>query len=65
MTVVPTNSNNSSEAVLVAAQWLADQVPPPPRAVPVLKGRFNLTALEACQAIALADRFRTYRRAHG
>lgn len=54
-----------SEAVLVAARWLADQTPPPPRAVPALKGRFNLSALEACQAIAMADRFRALRRAHG
>ncbi len=65
MTVVPTISNNSSEAVLVAAQWLADQVPPPRLAVPVLKERFGLSALQACEAIAMADRFRLLRKAHG
>lgn len=54
-----------SDAVLMAAQWLADQIPPPRLAVPELRQRFNLTALEACEAIAMADRFRTYRKAHG
>lgn len=65
MTVVPTNSSNSSEAVTMAAQWLADQVPPPRLAVPILKDRFGLTALQACEAIAMADRFRVLRKAHG
>lgn len=65
MTVVPTNSSNSSEAVTMAAQWLADQVPPPRLAVPILKDRFGLTALQAYEAIAMADRFRVLRKAHG
>jgi hypothetical protein len=39
---------------LAAARWLASQVKPVPHAVPVLKGRFQLSGLEACQAIALA-----------
>jgi hypothetical protein len=45
--------------------WLADQANPPRLAVPALKQRFGLTALEACQAIAMAARFRTLRRAFG
>lgn len=54
-----------SESVIVAAQWLADQNPPPRLAVPELRQRFGLTALEACEAIAQAQKFRTYRRAFG
>ncbi|MCV3738358.1 hypothetical protein OCK02_19310 [Rhizobium sp. TRM96647] len=64
MTVAPRNSGNSSEAVLAAAQWLAEQVPPPRLAVPALKERFSLSALQACEAIAMADRFRVLRKAH-
>lgn len=52
-----------NEAVIVAAQWLADQTPPPHLAVPELRHRFGLTALEACESIAQAQRFRTYRSA--
>ena len=46
-----------------AAMWLADQSTPPAPLVPVLRDRFKLTAVEACQASELAGRFRTLRRA--
>lgn len=52
-----------SESVLVAAQWLADQSNPPHPIVPELRSRFGLGALEACEAAALARRFRTCRQA--
>ena len=55
----------ASPQVQTAAMWLADQANPPRLAVPALKQRFGLTALEACQAIAMAARFRTLRRAFG
>lgn len=45
---------SADERTLAAARWLASQVKPVPHAVPVLKGRFQLSGLEACQAIALA-----------
>ncbi|MCV3734991.1 hypothetical protein OCK02_02150 [Rhizobium sp. TRM96647] len=71
MTNLPHNTQISpvqgeaSPQVQTAAMWLADQAEPPRLAVPVLKERFGLSALEACQAIAIAERFRTLRRAFG
>lgn len=54
-----------SAAVDQAAQWLSDQYPEPSLPVPLLRGRFGLTAVEACEAAAMARRFRIYRKAHG
>lgn len=51
--------------VTVAAQWLADQQEPPPQAVPTLKERFELSALEACEACKLAHDFRVNRKVYG
>lgn len=51
--------------VTSAAQWLAEQKEPPPQAVPTLKDRFGLTALEACQACKLAHDFRLNRKVYG
>lgn len=51
--------------VIVAAQWLADQKEPPPQAVPALKERFGLSALDACDACKLAHNFRLVRKAYG
>lgn len=53
------------DAVITAAQWLADQKEPPVMAVPVLKEKFNLTAREACEALRLARDYRILRRAVG
>lgn len=39
-----------SEAVLVAAQWLADQAETQPQVVHILCTRFGLSALQACEA---------------
>lgn len=41
-----------------AARWLAAQVEPPHPAVPALKSQFDLSAVEACKAIALAQQYR-------
>lgn len=54
-----------NESVGLAAQWLADQSQPPRPIVPALRERFNLSALEATEAAALADRYRMLRRAFG
>lgn len=51
--------------VVEAAQWLADQKEPPARVVPVLREKFLLNTAEACEAAALASRFRVVRRAFG
>lgn len=56
---------DSSPSVIAAAQWLADEREPPRIAVPVLKDKFGLTALEACEAIRLAQNYRMLRRAFG
>lgn len=45
-----------------AARWLRSQTVPPRLAVPALKERFGLSAVEACEAIAAA-RGRPVRRA--
>lgn len=56
---------DTSPEVITAAQWLADEKEPPAVAVPVLKEKFGLTAVEACDAIRLARDFRICRRAFG
>ena len=50
-----------TEAIILAARWLADELQPPQPIISALRQRFNLTALEAC---ALAEKYRTYRSAH-
>jgi hypothetical protein len=54
-----------SASVEQAAQWLADQNPPPSPVVPALRQRFDLNPSEACEAISLARSFRINRRAFG
>ncbi|ARQ08601.1 hypothetical protein NXC12_CH00510 [Rhizobium etli] len=51
--------------VTAAAQWLADQKEPPSPVVPILRERFGLSALDACNACKLAQTFRTNRKAFG
>lgn len=64
MTLTPPEHQHS-EAVVQAAQWLADQNPAPQPIVPHLRERFGLSALEACEAAALSNKYRILRRAHG
>ncbi|MBX5175311.1 hypothetical protein HJB77_03240 [Rhizobium lentis] len=59
------HSHEHSESVVEAAQWLAEQNPAPQPIIPELRRRFDLSALEATEACAMAQRFRTYRVAHG
>jgi hypothetical protein len=54
-----------SEVVLEAAAWLASQEPAPQPIIPELRKRFPLSALEATEACALAQKYRIWRRAHG
>ncbi|NTI03457.1 hypothetical protein G6K88_15645 [Agrobacterium rhizogenes] len=54
-----------SEAVVQAAQWLAEQNPAPQPVMPLIRARFGLSAIEACEAAALATKYRVARRAHG
>ncbi|MGR9349950.1 hypothetical protein [Rhizobium leguminosarum] len=54
-----------SESIVLAAQWLAEQHPAPQPVIHELRKRFPLSALEACEACAMAQRFRTYRKAAG
>ncbi|WP_042778949.1 hypothetical protein [Sinorhizobium fredii] len=57
--------NPDNEAVEQAAMWLADERQPPRPIIQTLRNRFGLSALEATEACAMAERFRIYRRAHG
>ncbi|EUB95591.1 hypothetical protein PMI07_002079 [Rhizobium sp. CF080] len=52
-----------SAAVEQAAQWLADEQSPPQPIIPELRRRFDLSALEASEACAMAQRFRMLRKA--
>lgn len=54
-----------SEAVVLAAQWLSEQPQPPQPVIHVLRQRFALTPVEACEAAALARKYRIARVAHG
>ena len=54
-----------SAGVEQAAIWLADEQSPPQPIIPELRRRFDLSALEASEACAMAQRFRMLRRAHG
>lgn len=65
MSTLSPPEHEHSESVVLAAQWLSDQNPPPNPAVPVLRSQFSLSAVEACEAIAMAQRFRTCRKAFG
>jgi len=56
---------HDNPAVVKAAQWLAEQKEPPTLAVPALISQFDLSALQACEAIRLAADFRLVRRAFG
>lgn len=47
-----------ADPIDAAARWLAQQSEPPRAAVPELKKRFGLSAVQACEAIKLADEHR-------
>lgn len=54
-----------SAAVQQAAQWLSEQNPAPHPALPIIRAKFGLTPLQGCEALAMAQRYRTNRRAFG
>lgn len=58
-------SHEHSESVVEAAMWFSELREPPAGAVPTLRERFGLSALEACEALAMARRFQINRRAFG
>lgn len=59
MTLSLTPPEHAHSAVVEhAAQWLIGQQQPPRPIVPELRKRFDLTALEACEVAALAQRLR-------
>jgi hypothetical protein len=60
-----TSVSNHEQNVIAAALWLADQKEPPAMVVPTIRKRFSLSAKEACDACALAQKYRTLRRAFG
>lgn len=48
-----------------AAMWLSEQRENPENVMQFLRDKYSLSASEAAQACTLANKFRTYRRAHG
>ncbi|CUX12273.1 MULTISPECIES: hypothetical protein [Agrobacterium tumefaciens complex] len=48
-----------------AAMWLSEQKETPSDIIRILRDKFGITASEAAQACTLANKFRTFRRAHG
>lgn len=63
--MITPSEHEHSATVETAAVWIAELTNRPHPLVPVLKERFGLSAVEACEAIAWADRMRVYRKAHG
>lgn len=61
----PMDTEARNPVVIQAAQWLADQRDSGSNVIVEMKERFGLKALEACEAAALARKFRITRRAHG
>lgn len=55
----------TSDPITAAAMWLAEEKEPHPNIIPLIREKFFLTATQAAQACTLANKFRTYRRAHG
>ena len=64
MTDLTAPEHQHSDAVVQAAQWLAEQLPPPHPIVPALRSRFGLSAVEACEAAAMSHRYRVFRKAY-
>ncbi|MDI7865058.1 hypothetical protein MRS76_24380 [Rhizobiaceae bacterium n13] len=64
MTDLTPPEHSHSEAVIVAAQWLADQAQSPSPIVPALRQRFGLSAVEATETVALAAKYRIFRKVH-
>ncbi|MDW9547713.1 hypothetical protein [Sinorhizobium meliloti] len=48
----------AEEKVRAAARWLSEQDPVPPHVVNVLKTKFELKALQVCEACKLAQDYR-------
>ncbi|CDZ60457.1 Hypothetical protein NGAL_HAMBI2605_10270 [Neorhizobium galegae bv. orientalis] len=65
MSTLTPPEHEHSAAVEQAAIWLAEEHSPPAPLIPELRRRFDLSALEATEACAMAQRFRMLRRAHG
>jgi len=51
-----------SETVITNAQWLAEQNPNPTSIIPAIRERFGLSALEECEAVALSNKNKIWRR---
>lgn len=50
------------EKVRVAARWLSEQNPVPPHVVYFIKTKYELSALQVCEACKLAQEFRAEER---
>ena len=59
-----TTDHEHSAQIELAVEWLKSQPMPPRPAVAILKERFGLSAIEACEAIAQARRLPLWRASH-
>lgn len=55
----------NADAVTKAAMWLTDQPDDLPDKMALIRNRFGLTAVQAAQALTLANQYRMNRRAFG
>lgn len=65
MTDLTPPEHEHNALVETAAQWLSNQNPAPRPIIPALRERFPLSALEAIESAALAERYRMLRKAFG
>lgn len=65
MSALTLPEHEHSAEVERAAMWLSEEKDPPQPVVAELRRRFSLSALEASEACAMAQRFRINRRVFG
>lgn len=54
---------NQTDPVTAAAMWLSEQKTPPAPVIPILREKFPLSLVQACEACRRADDMRIRRRA--
>jgi hypothetical protein len=64
-TAAPSCSTSEQSKIERAAMWLSDQAEKPAQLIPHLKAEFQLSAVQACEAVAMARRSEINRRAFG
>ncbi len=55
----------TTDPITKAAMWLSEQPEALENKFAAIREQFGLSASQAAQALTMANKFRTYRRAHG